>query len=84
MSGAAMALPGVVEKGAFVAARKADLRVAIQDMVCQGIEKAVDRTFGRLTDSMAVAGALMAQNRQQKHEMRSQVVQMHQEVAGVM
>lgn len=81
-SDATMNAPGVFDKDALIAATKADLHITMQEEVRQGIEKAVDRTPGRLTDSVAVE-ARATQNSQHIHEMRGQVVQMQQQVAGV-
>lgn len=53
----------------LIAAMKADLHVAMQKEPRRSIERAVDRTVGRLTDNIAAVEARTAQNAQQIHEM---------------
>lgn len=71
----------VMDKEAVVAAMKADLRAMAEEIEI-GIGCAVERTLGRLSDSVAIVEAKSVQIARQPGEVRSEIVQTNNEVAG--
>lgn len=69
---AANTLAGLT-KEEFMAEMKEDMRKAMSEEIQSGIERAVDRTFHRLTDSIAKVEAKTIQTPRQLHEVRTEV-----------
>lgn len=63
--------------------QKADLRLAVKEEIEHRIERAVERTFGRLTGSLLKVEVTSVQTAHQLGEVRNELVQTSADVAGL-
>lgn len=72
-----------MSKEALMAEMKADLRLAMPEEIETGIERALDGTSNRLTDSIAKVEAKSVQTARQLDEVRCEVQSTNEQMAGV-